>query len=297
MIKKLIINFLILILLIIIAEFIAFLILFFKYKDALYNSFMSGDSLKSYFLTRPFNPETYDYHYRSPLFSEKKRDGIIIFGCSFGEGDGLNDEQNLSGKLFKLTNYNVYNRSDGGFGTQTMLYQLETEDVLKVTPNCKYIIYVFIEEHLKRNLMYRCWPFLHKVTIRYKLDKNGELKQERIPLLFIYSNIYKLYEGSLPLIYGKEYSKKLFYKIIEKSYIKSKKLYPNSKFIILNYFWSEVPFKNELEKMGIQVLTTYDLTPKHIFSREWQISEYDTHPNEKFWDLITPLLIEKAGIK
>lgn len=221
----------------------------------------------------------------------------MIFGCSFGFGDGLDDYQNFSGQLNKITNFNVFNRSEGGIGPQIMLYQFETKKVLDITKDCDYIIYVYIPDHLRRNMMFRCFPFLYKVSVRYMLNKDDELKLQTIPFYLAYSNIYKLYEANTPQRYGEDYSKKLLYKIIEKSYKLSKEFYPNSKFIVFNYSQEEFPLENELKNLGVQVVSVIDLTDENLADVKYQISEYDGHPNAKAWEFITPLFIESAKIK
>lgn len=298
MLKKIFINFVFILLLLAIAEFFAFSILVFKYRENFYNAYIAGDPVSSLFPhVRLFHPDLYDKDYRRPLIGNNKT--IFIFGCSFGFGDGLNDNQNFSGKLHKLTDYSVFNRSEGGVGPQVMLYQFESKKVLDLSDECDYIIYVYMPDHLRRNLMFRCFPFLYKVSVRYMLDKNDDLVFQTCPFLLANSNIYRLYEAALPEIYGEKYSLQLLYKLIEKSYKLSKEYYPNSKFILLNYgndedFSRELKLK--LENLGVYVVSVSELTNKDLFKVEYQISKYDHHPNEKAWNEITPDFIKKFSM-
>lgn len=298
MLKKIFINLFFILIFIAIAEFIAFSILVFKYREHFYNAYKAGDPVSSLIpRVRLFHPNLYDKDYRRPLIGNNKT--ILIFGCSFGFGDGLNDNQNFSGKLHELTNYSVFNRSEGGIGPQLMLYQFESKKVLDLSEECDYIIYVYMFDHLRRNLMFRCFPFLYKVSVRYMLDKNGDLAFQTCPFLLANSNIYRIYESALPEIYGERYSLQLLYKLIEQSYKLSKEYYPNSKFILLNYgnddeFSQELKVK--LESLGVFVVSVSELTNKNLFTVEYQISKYDHHPNEKAWDEITPAFIKKFSM-
>lgn len=177
-----------------------------------------------------------------------------------------------------------------------MLYQFETKKVLDITKNCDYVIYVYIPDHLRRHMMFRCFPFLEKVTVRYMLNKDDELELQMIPSYLAYSNIYKLYESKALDMYGEDYSKKLLYKIIEQSNKLSKEFYPNSKFIVFNYSQEKFPMEKELQNLGIQVVSIIDLTDVNLSTVEYQLSEYDDHPNAKAWEFITPLFIKRAKI-
>ena len=100
----------------------------------------------------------------------------------------------------------------------------------------------------------------------------------------------------MPKLRGVEYTENLFYKVIEESYKKSQEFYPNSKFILLDYSYDGLPKKEELEKLGIQVISLSDLTDINVETVEYWNSEFDPHPNEKAWNLLTPLFIKKTNI-
>ncbi len=59
---------------------------------------------------------------------------VILFGCSFTFGAGLNDNETFSYKLSKYTGRNVYNRGLSGYGVQHMLYMLNDSDYCFLPP-------------------------------------------------------------------------------------------------------------------------------------------------------------------
>lgn len=298
MLKKIIRISLIILLLYLFLEFLAMAICVSKYKENIRDAIKSGSSIKNLISIRMFNDKLYDKYYRQPIIVHNAKDGdIIIFGCSFGYGDGLENNQTFGYKLSQILHRNVYNRSDGGFGPQMMLYQIQSGKIAKLVKNANSIIYVYAADPEHRSLKYRCWPFLYKVSVRYKLMKDNSLKLQKISYLFAHSFIYRLIEEAYPKILGEEYCKKLFIRIIEESYIETQNLYPNSNFYILVYSHYNFPYKEQFEKMGIKVIQVKDLTNENLQNIEYVISEYNHHPNEKAWDLITHLFVKEAEMK
>lgn len=227
-----------------------------------------------------------------------KTGNIIIFGSSFAIGHGLKKEEGFAFLLHKLTGLNVYNRSFRSFGPQFMLFQIDN-NLEKIIPSCSYIIYIYVDFDYRRIFTYREDPFMYVVCPKYVLTKDGSLKQKNISFFSLYSNIYKAYEW----FYGDIHTKKqdgdeLFYKIVGQSYLKSQKIYPDSKFIILNYSQKPLPAKVQLEKLGIKVLEISDLTSENMFSKQYQLSEteHDEHPNASAWKILTPAFIKKVGM-
>ena len=295
--KKIIYNILFFILFFILLEFISFTYLIYEHKDRLISLIRPNQSFSWLFFVKPFSDKNYDSEYRKPLNPNIKRPAsIIIFGCSFAYGSELSDEENFSGQLAKLTNRAVYNRAESAIGPQMMLYQLQTEKIKKITQNCDYIIYVYMPDHLRRVTLYRCWPFLYKVSVKYIYEKDNHLKLHILKQPLQNSNICKLFEEKLPDRLGYEYQKKTLFKIIEESHKLTKELYQKSKFIILNYSDEAFPLTEEVENLGIKVISLSDLTSENLFSEKYQISQNDKHPNAKAWKLNTPLFAKKIGI-
>ncbi len=230
---------------------------------------------------------------------------VLIFGGSFGYGFLLDKEQSFSYKLSKLTNTSVYNRSIPSYGIQIVPYMLEKYNLEKeITPNPKYIIYVFIDNHIFR--LYRKIMAANEayLDIRYKKTKTGlELVK---PLYFPYRFSFirfledrirwELYQNS-DVDNNFDFMKLHF--LLMKSVIKKK--FPNSKLVILKYHdtYDKRILKNrrwkELEKEGIIVIDSNKLTGKDLCAKEFKSSD-NIHPNEKAWDLIVPALVKKLEL-
>jgi len=296
--KVLCINFVVLACLLFCLEVFLLIMMLIKY-DFLSNILHTGDSIIDALNVRMFNEDDFDRYYKAPFISKSDYKTIIVFGCSFAFGDNLGEDEDFSSQLYRNTNFSVHNRADSGFGPQMMLYQLQKDNssfLKKLIPNAEYIVYVFIGGHLQRVVMSRCFPFLYKVSPKYKLSSNNKLIFQPAPKLLAYSNIYRYIESLFPKIKGEEYCKKLFIKIMEESYKKSQELYPGVKFYTLVYDDMDNDIRRKLEAIGIKVIYLHDLSNENFQSLKYQISEYDTHPNAEAWRVITPLFIKKAGI-
>jgi lysophospholipase L1-like esterase len=87
----------------------------------------------------------------------------------------------------------------------------------------------------------------------------------------------------------------LFYNLVKKSYEITKKEFPNSEFIIIDYPLSrpEIFYKDEFEAMGIKVYNANELAGVNLIQEKYQLSKDDCHPNAKAWELIAPALVKK----
>ncbi len=290
-------NILILLILFVLIEIISFFFVSYNYRDNLIGCFKSGDKISTMLIAERFDPENYDKDYIKPIITNSKKLPVVIFGCSLAEGSALNINETFGGQISKYTNRSVYNRAEGGIGPQIMLYQLQSGKIKQLTDKCEYFIYVNIDDHINRVLKFRCFPFLYKVSVRYNLKKNGELKLETSSFWKTHSFFYKWYESKLPEFLGADYANELLCRIIEESYKKAKEIYPNSKFIVLEYRNDDLVFRKRLEDIGIQVISLKDLTDENLFQDKYYLGPYDQHPNADAWKLITPLFLKKADIK
>lgn len=298
------VNILLLILVLLSVNFICFCLNLYQYhgdidKDDLLN-FVHNINITT------FTDEDYDSLYRKPtVVLNSKKPPVVVFGCSFVEGSRLKDNQTICAKISKLTNRTVYNRGDIGLGSSMMLYSLQTGRIKSIAKDCDTFIYVFIQDHLFRNLSFRCWPFLYKTGVRYELDKNGDLKPiipntslKTVPVI-INSSLYRYFED----VYAKKHLKQgqdLTFKIIEKSYSEIQKQFPNSKFIVLDYSAdNSLPYREKLEKLGVKIVSLRDLdkNPEKFFTEEYQYSKKDSHPSEKAWDEIVPKFLAFTNVK
>ena len=300
--KIVFINVIIIIIFYLFLELLSILILSYNYRKELYGLVKNYHPklVNIYFpkSLREQNPQKYEYYFRKPfIFDNNNQKSVLIYGCSFAYGYGLSNEESLGGVLAKLTKRNIYNRAIGGSGPQMMLYDIQMKKCINIVNGADYIIYIYMDAHINRILMFRCWPFLNKVLVKYVFDKKtGKLIPKKPNFYQTYSYIYRLIELYRTKHTSFENKEKLLYEIIKQSYIELNKLYPNSKFIILNYSVWPLPEQKQFEDIGIKVISVSDLTNKNLFSLEYYNSEYDNHPNKKVWEELTPILIKKLNM-
>lgn len=222
---------------------------------------------------------------------------IILFGCSFAEGAGLDDVQTPCYKLSQLTGRSCINKTKGATGTQFMYFQLSDDEIMSDTPEAEYIIYVFIWNHLQRLYNYQVNPLIDMYNLRYKVV-NGHLKNITPNFNPFYSSF--LIKRLLNKIVNERTYKEscyfnLFNKIMEESVNIAKKRYPNVKFIMIEF--PELSRKKlpayeieKLKKMGIQVVKAQELAgDNNLYDAKYWLPD-NIHPTEEAWDLILPEL-------
>ena len=228
---------------------------------------------------------------------------VILFGCSFTFGAGLNDNETFSYKLSKYTGRNVYNRGLSGYGVQHMLYMLNDSDYCFLPPpahssRTQYIIYTFIENHIFR--LYKANDYFDIYLMFYKYDKNNKLKKYSEKDLwwwhsYILRNIYmKKIDNFVIKILNKKNNFLLDHFLLANK--KIKEIYPNSEFVIFVYNGDlQIQLiQEELEKSGIKVVYLSELSDIDFSQPYYRLDEQ--HPNSKAWDIIVPLLAKKLNL-
>ena len=245
------------------------------------------------------NPEGLEYKGKKP---------ILIFGCSFAYGFHLKKEQIFSYKLSHLIKRTVYNQAFTGWGIQHMLYQTRMEKLYKKIKEPEYVIYIYIDDHLKR-LYYNNFGTYNLLSdnfnLRYK-EKNGKLERLQSNN-FLVNQIKRLYiSGRIQQYYVKYFvlrksNKKSCTDFALKHFIEAKeemqKHWKDTKFVIFSYFYFDEEEKimaSKLKENGFIVFDSSELTKENIFSKDYMFE--DSHPNEKAWDLLTPLIVKKLEL-
>lgn len=283
LLKIITINVFILILLLCCFEFILYIVYKKNNPDETYH--IGKIQYKSFIIPKRF---------KTVEGKEFKKKPIIVLGCSFAYGS-------FSNKLSLSSKRPVYNYSLPGKGFQNALYILQNKLYDKNIDNPEYIIYVMMSDHIRRMYSSVCmgdfvgYPF-------YSFNKKGELvmKYDYYP---VYRQFYVFY-----------YLNNIFYNFflrnhydLHNKYVNAyfmemnkslKEIYPNIKFVILIYgdksnFGLDMSF---LEKNGLIVLQTNEITGVDILSSEYQISDTDLHPNEEAWEIIIPALIKELNL-
>ena len=324
-IKIIILNIILLVIIIFIADYSIYL----KFKQD-YIKNLASESLKIYppisyidnyksnystqsYIFQKRNKNNFNY-FRNNIYNKNYNNkAIIFFGCSYTFGAQLSDEQTLSNKLAKKLNINVYNFGICASGIQHMLSLLQNNifyNLIKEEP--QYAIYTIIPDHFGRLQKY-IFPspmMANGINLQYEL-KNSKLKKRYIPLnlfskSFLVKSIYYQIDTKRndfePNI--KEQNNLLAYYIFTESFQILKKKYPNIKFIILRYEtendYAEEYENNKiwenLQKQGIIIINSSDLIGRKFKYASEDTCEDQYHPSEKAWDLLVPKLIEQIEL-
>ena len=235
-----------------------------------------------------------------------KKQPIVLVGCSFTYGTGLENEQTFANKLQRYTKRKVYNRGRPCWGIQHTLYQLRNDTFFKEIKPPEYIIYVFIDDHIRR--MYVDY-FAYVSSVKYlKYQQyNGKLKQNISTVTPIdYLKVTMLYKKAVDKYIQYKCSDEKF-ELLELYLIESKKevdrLYNGTKFVVIKYPSVDLhgfkPYETdrwkELENKGFIIIDFDKKLQDKLISKEYLA--YDgIHPSEKAWDIIIPIITKKLNL-
>ena len=86
-----------------------------------------------------------------PLDYSPDKRPIVVMGCSFANGFGLEQKDTLAYKIQKFTKRQTFNYSKNGHGIQHVLYKIQNSNFFnEINPDPEYVIYVFMDDHLRR---------------------------------------------------------------------------------------------------------------------------------------------------
>lgn len=304
--KILTVNIIILLICLIASEFIIFTI-----ARNEHNKVLKDLPLK--YILKLDNDNTWRGNFRNPEGLDSNKKPILLFGCSYTFGDGLKENQTFSHKLYEQTQRPVYNRAIGGTGIQHMYRQfIDTSFYNDIKSEPEYIIYVLLPSfHNYRLYAYTFVLSCNYLYLRYypnKLDKDGNLIEQKpfLPPYFngLYTVRYLEYLKALNKMNNGKKTEDFFFLIFKKSLEQVKIHYPNSKFVIFffdNYKNESKDWTSLIEKLknnGFIIVEMSEIADID-YNKEgdkYHISKSDCHPNEYFWDVITPKFVEKLGI-
>lgn len=255
-----------------------------------------------------FNPEIYydylnnknDDLFRKPSGLEYSSSPITIFGCSVGYGQYLNDDQTFSHYLSEITKRPVYNRSIAGAGLQNMYYQASSDEFYNEVPYSSDVIYVYINDHMRRMLGMPYNILDRKFFLHYSV-KNDSLKMDD------YTNPFSNFLKSSYLI--KRWRAQYYENALKNNNIKLSNealaYFLNTKYE-LKYHWgkdfnfyvlffiksqSDEYLVDLLKQNGFEVILIEDLTSENLDKPPYLASD-NSHPSEEVWKLITPKIAE-----
>ena len=270
-----------------------------KFRYMVFKPFISYENISDFFDTDNFNPT----NGRLPVGLEYKSTPIIVFGCSYAYGQGLESEQTFGYKLSNLLKRPVYNRAVYGQGFQEMYYQSENPFFYNQVGDFDTVVYIMIDDHYARAYTTTCeymdtWFLLH-----YDI-KNGELVYQNYsnPLMNFLKSLYLVKLINYKYFYAYTPNPKNAEKVTDDAllyFVKTREnleenLGHKVKFYILMYDKiSHLDLLTEkLEENGFVVLSTKQLTNEDLDDDKYIIVG-DGHPSEAAWDLLTPFVAER----
>lgn len=300
MLKKIIINLLLIFTVFFAIEYAAFVKT--KKENIKFQQLVKLESNKiqnyktRYVLMEDFSPAPFRGSFMN---KETNKKPVLWFGCSFAEGAGLEDNKTPCYKISQLTRRSCLNKTKGATGVQYMYYQLSKQNFSKEVPQADFIIYTFIWNHIHRLYNYQINPLVDMFNLRYK-NNNGTLEEIKPVFKPLYSSFF------IRRILNKKVNKsvlreandfELFNLIMKETAELVKKYYPKSTFIMLEFpdtSRKELPLKEikTLESYGIIVVRVKDLIGNaDIYDDKYWLPG-KIHPSEQAWDIILPELVK-----
>lgn len=289
-----------------ILEIFAFIIHFLMYRD----EFISTGAFRWY--ANMFNIKNFRLKediFPIITFNGNKNQSIIVLGGSFAWGSCLEEKDSLSSLLSDYTGMSVYNSALPGMGTSSALYRVKTLSNYDKIKDIHSVVYVFQEDHLRRNLMYSPNTLYNEFCVNYHLDNDKNLQLTKYNKIIYFINslyIARLFRNSYAVSNRySQYSQDLFIKIIDEMYNQTKAKYPNAQVIILFYYdGSQIyavknPEKVEplmlslLQKIkrqhpDIKILKTKDFDCGENIAEGKYHAEDKLHPSKEVWHLLVP---------
>lgn len=278
-----------------------------KYPDQT-TKFHSG--INQNLLSPEFFPNEELNYGRNPEGLNNTKKPIVLFGCSYTYGYKLTREDTFSYKLSEFTKRPVYNQAFVGWGAQHMLYQTELDSFYEKIPEPEYVIYTFIDDHIRRAylLSFCSANYLNEtLNLRYKEENNKLVEvQNKNPIIRFIRRLYltnKINQFVVKQYTTQEENQEKCYDFVFKHILQSRenmeKRWKNTKYIVLIYNTEKLNetryLKQKLKKSNFIVIDTRRITKENLFKDEYKIQ--DNHPSGKAWDLLTPLIVEKLENK
>ena len=301
MIKKFLINILLILFFLFIAELFCFFATKaendeFKIKASKIEGYNALDFKTKYKLLENYNPSIIR---RSSIKENTIKKPIILFGCSFAEGAGLKDEFTPCFKLSKYSNRSCIVRAKGSTSTQFMYYQLLNDKFKQDFPEADYFIYVYIPDHIRRLYLYQINPLVYMLNLRYEL-KNDKLTEIKPKFRFIYSSflVKRLLNRYIYESREKEaVDYNLFNALMRDTAKIIKEKYTDSKFIMIEFpdtTHQQLPEREikTLEKYGITVVRAKNIIGDvDIYDKKYWLDD-GIHPTSELWDLFLPEFVK-----
>ena len=206
--------------------------------------------------------------------------------------------------MSEYTHRKTYNFAIGGTGVQHIYWYLTHRDYTDYITNPDYVVYIYINDHIKRMYRYFFWNVFDTTeNLRYKKVKDN--LERVVPFLKPLYSLYtvKAIQDLIVDIKIKNTQKCFndFKFIIKEEYKIIKLIWPNTKFVILQYDYSLPVFDkdyiyscdwSELEKEGIIIINTNDLVHHNFSDAKYRVSD-GFHPSGEAWKEVAPAFADK----
>lgn len=252
--------------------------------------------------TLKFDRELFDVRYGydargrrvTPADNGEPRAELLLFGCSYTFGHGLENEETWAWRLGALLGpeWRVSNYANNGFGAQQMLSLLEEKAVEPPVAPARASLFLAIEHHLRRNA-----GLIDLRSVRYAL-RDGQLAREgftdeayralfRIPQIFNGSQLASQISFlAVEAIVKREHAalEETYLAIIENSARLLREEYKAPLTVLL---WPDVArLEPELRRRGIATLQAHAMLPDWdataIQGDAYRIDpKVESHPNPR----------------
>lgn len=262
----------------------------------------TGSSVFTAHRTLKFDRELFDVRYGfdaqgrrvTPTSDARPQAELLLFGCSYTFGHGLEDQETWAWKLGKLLGpkWQVSNYAFSGFGPQQMLTLLE-EGKVDISPAPKRVaLFLTIYDHIYRN----AGLTLYQPGVRYTLRDDGRLERDGFTTDSPFAALFLLpryFNGSqimrdLPYLINTFVRKRnddiyreTYLEIVETS---ARLLLEKYNIHLTVLLWPSIEFiEADLHKHGIATLCARDMFPNWNSSEEQYYIDpsCEKHPNSR----------------
>lgn len=240
---------------------------------------------------------------------------IVVLGCSYAYGHGLTKEESFPNVLSLTTQRPVISFAECASNVLGNINILKgsingNEKLSEQIKNSEYVIYLYMHHHIMRYLDMSQFDFNYFYKDLFELNKI----EKYLSKIFLFRYlILKIKINKMINEFPKSGNSALYVnKIVKVSAEEMKKYAPNAKYIVIIYdekyssidgqnehfkYYSEIsdsPLWKELEKDGITVIHTRDLTG-FDFDKNYKLKQdiAGWHPNARVWKEFTPVFAEK----
>ena len=262
----------------------------------------TGSSVFTAHRALKFDRELFDVRYGfdaqgrrvTPMSDARPQAELLLFGCSYTFGHGLEDQETWAWKLGKLLGpkWRISNYACNAFGAQQMLTLLEEGLVEASSTPRRAALFLAINHHVRRNA-----GLIYMHSVRYGLRDNGRLERDGfttdspytafflLPNYFNGSQLIRHISINITQFFSKYYHAtflKTYLAIIEESARLLREKYKASLTVLL---WPDVEYlEAELQQRGIATLRARDMLP------DWDTTkgnvyyidpEWEMHPNPR----------------